>query len=64
MSEEKGFRRIPTDGIKALARLKLQKHPAILREIEDLSDYLPETSANIDKIVIYWDLVMAALEEE
>ena len=63
MSESEGFGRIPTDGIKALARLKLQNHPAILREIEDLPDYLPMTSANIDKIIIYWDLVTAALEE-
>jgi hypothetical protein len=63
VSESEGFGRIPTDGIKALARLKLQNHPAILREIEDLPHYLPMTSANIDKIIIYWDLVTAALEE-
>ena len=55
---------MPTDGIKALARLKLQKNPAILREIEDLPDHLPTTSANIDKIIIYWDFVTAALAEE
>lgn len=52
------------EGIKAFARLKLQKHPAILKQIDDEPDYLPLTSANIDKIVIYWELVTAALEEE
>lgn len=63
MSEE-GFGRIPTEGIKALARLKLQKHPAILKQFEDLPDYLPMTSANIDKTIIYWELLTDALAEE
>lgn len=52
------------EGIKVFARLKLQKHPAILKQIEDLPDHLPLTSANIDKIVICCELVTAALEEE
>lgn len=53
-----------TEGIKGLARLKIRKHPAILKEIEDLPNHLPMTSANIDKVIIYWDLVTTALEEE
>ena len=62
LSEEGG--RMGTDGIKGLARLKLQKHPAILKQFEDLPDYLPTTSANIDKIIMYWELLTDALAEE
>jgi hypothetical protein len=62
---EEGFGRIPTEGLKALARLKLQKHPAILKQFENLPDeYLPLTSANIDKIIMYWELLTDALAEE
>lgn len=64
VSEDEGFGRMSMEGIKAFARLKLQEHPAILKQIEDLPDHLPVTSANIDKVVIYWELVTAALEEE
>jgi hypothetical protein len=64
VTESEGFGRMSTDGIKTFVRLRVKKHPAVVREIEDLPDYLPETSANIDKIIIYWDLVTAALEEE
>jgi hypothetical protein len=64
VAESEGFGRISTEGIKMFVRLRVKKHPAVVREIESLPDYLPETSANIDKIIIYWDLVMAALEEE
>jgi hypothetical protein len=64
VSEDEGLGRMSLEEIKALARLKIHKHPAILKQIEDLPDHLPMTSANIDKIVIYWELVTAALEEE
>ena len=63
VSEEKGFGRMSTEGIKGLARLKLQKQTAILKQFEDLPDYLPMTSANIDKMVIYWELLTDALAE-
>ena len=62
VSESEGFGRMSMEELKAFARVKLQKHPAILKQIEDLPDHLPLTSANIDKVVIYWELVSAALE--
>ncbi|GEM_PF-1717663 len=49
--------------IKRLVREKLQNHPAILKEIADTPDELPLTSATIEKLLIYWELVTAALEE-
>lgn len=64
MAESKGFGRLSTEGIKVFVKLKLQNHPAILKQILDTPDELPLTSANIDKILIYWELVSAALAEE
>lgn len=64
MSEDEGLGRMSTEGIKGFVRLRLQDHPAILKQVEDLPDHLPLTSANIDRVVIYWELVTTALEEE
>ena len=64
VAESEGFGQISTEGIKAFVRLSVKKHPAVVREIEALPDHLPMTSANIDKIIIYWELVSAASEEE
>jgi hypothetical protein len=64
VSEDEGLGRMSTEGIKGFVRLRLQDHPAILKQVEDLPDHLPLTSANIDRVVIYWELVTAALEEE
>jgi hypothetical protein len=36
VSGEVGFERMNTEEIKGLARLKLQKHPAILKQFEGL----------------------------
>ena len=52
------------EGIKALARVKLKEHPAILKQFENLPDYWPTTSANIDKVIMYWELLTDALAEE
>lgn len=56
--------RINTVGIKELARMKLKKHPAILKQIEKLPDEMPLTSANYTKLIVCWDLVIDALNEE
>jgi hypothetical protein len=63
MSDATGLAPISLERIKALAKLELQRYPAILKQFEDLPDYLPMTSANIDKMVIYWELLTDALAE-
>ena len=64
MSDDERLGRLPLEGIKALARVKLKEHPAILKQFENLPDYWPTTSANIDKVIMYWELLTDALAEK
>ena len=64
MSESEGFGRLDMEGIKTVARTKLQNDPVLRKQILEEPDHLPLTSASIDRILMYWELVSAALAEE
>lgn len=64
VSESGGFGKVSMVEIKRLARETLQNNPALLKRILDEPDYLPLNSTTHTKLVMYWELVSAALEED
>jgi hypothetical protein len=50
--------------VKRVAQEKLKKHPSLVKRLVDEPDRLPLGSAAYTKLLMYWELVMAAWEEE
>jgi hypothetical protein len=49
--------------IKALVKAKLKPDSPVLKRILDEPDFLPRTSATIERLLLYWELVVLSLEE-
>lgn len=51
-------------GVKHVAREKLKKHPSLVKQLIDEPDRLPLSPAAYTKLLMYWELVMRAWDEE
>jgi hypothetical protein len=52
------------EGVKRVAREKLKKHPMVVKQVENAPDRLPYSPAAFTKLLMYWQMVFAAWEEE
>ncbi len=49
--------------IKAMVRTKLKPGSVVRRRLLEEPDFLPRTPATIERLVLYWELVVLSLEE-